>query len=57
MDSYGWKIKTWSFNRNNIEEKRREMLAWCEKWKGKYEIKQIFILNSWAVEYRMLLHM
>lgn len=31
MDSYGWKIKTWNFNKENVEQKRKEMLAWCEK--------------------------
>ena len=30
MDSYGWKIKTWNFNKDNIEQKRKEMFAWCE---------------------------
>ena len=56
MDSYGWKIKTWNFNANNIEEKRKEMLAWCEKWKNKYQIRTVFVNNAWAVEYRLLLH-
>ena len=56
MDSYGWKIKTWSFNASNIEEKRKEMLAWCEKWKNKYQIRQVFVNNAWAVEYKLALH-
>ena len=36
MDSYGWQIKTWNFNKDNIEQKRKEMIEWCEKWKHKY---------------------
>ena len=56
MDSYGWKIKTWNFNKDNIEQKRKEMFAWCEKWKRKYLIRPIFVNNAWAVEYKLLLH-
>lgn len=55
MDFYGWRIKEWRHNAINIEEKRQEMIAWCEKNKGKYQIRQIFINNAWAVEYRPLL--
>ena len=56
MDFYGWRIKTWPLNENNIEEKRKEMQIWCERWKHKYQIRPIFINNAWAVEYRLLLH-
>ena len=56
MDSYGWKIKTWNFNKDNIEQKRKEMLEWCEKWKRKYSIRQVFVNNAWAVEYKLVLH-
>lgn len=56
MDGYGWKIKVWSFNKDNIEAKRKEMLNWCEKWKHKYQIKEIFVNNAYAVEYKLLLH-
>ena len=55
MDFYGWRIKEWPHNASNIEEKRQEMIAWCEKNKDKYQIRQIFINNAWAVEYRLLL--
>lgn len=55
MDSYGWKIKTWNFNANNIEEKRKEMLTWIEKWKHKYQFREIFVNNAWAMEYKLLL--
>lgn len=56
MDSYGWKIKTWSFNKNNIEEKKNEMKKWIERWKYKYQIRNVFVNNAWAVEYKLLLH-
>lgn len=56
MDSYGWKIKEFKFNKNNIEGKRKEMLEWCNKWKHKYVFRNIFIDNAWAVEYKLLLH-
>ena len=56
MDSYGWKIKEWKFNRENIEQKRQEMIEWCEKWENKYQFRTIFVNNAWAVEYRLLLH-
>lgn len=55
MDFYGWRIKTWNFNSNNVEEKRKEMKDWCEKWKHKYQIRQLFVNNAWAVEYKLLL--
>ena len=57
MDTYGWKIKTWNYNASNIEEKHKEMNDWCEKWKNKYQIRQLFVNNAWAVEYRLLLRM
>ena len=56
MDFYGWRIKKWKFNENNIEEKRKEMNDWMEKQKNKYQFRQVFVNNAWAVEYRMLLH-
>lgn len=55
MDLYGWRIKEWRFEENNIEEKRKEMQAWIEKWKHKYQIRQLFTNNAWAVEYRLSL--
>lgn len=56
MDSYGWKIKEFKFNKNNIEEKRKEMLEWCNKWNHKYVFRNVFANNAWAVEYKLLLH-
>ena len=56
MDSYGWKIKTWNFNKDNIEQKRQEMIAWCEKWNNKYQFRNVYVCNACAVEYKLLLH-
>ena len=56
MNFYGWRIKTWKFTPNNIVVKRNEMLAWCEKWQKKYQIREIFINNEWAVEYKLLIN-
>lgn len=53
MDSYGWKIKCWKFNANNIDEKKAEMLQWMEKWKRKYQFRSVFVNNAWAVEYKL----
>lgn len=57
MDFYGWRLKEWKFTKDNIEEKQKEMCDWISKWKHKYDIRQVFINNAWAVEYRMLLKM
>ena len=57
MDFYGWRVKEWKHNESNIEEKRQEMKDWCEKWKHKYQIREIFVNNAWAVEYKLLLKM
>lgn len=57
MDFYGWRVKEWKFNSDNAENKRKEMNDWCEKWKHKYQIRQLFVNNAWAVEYRPLLKM
>lgn len=56
MDFYGWRIKEWKFNSSNIEEKRKEMQSWIDKFKGKYQIRNVFVNNAWAVEYRLLIH-
>ena len=55
MDSYGWKTKLWKFNDGNCEQKRKEMMEWKKKWEGKYQMREIFVNNAWAVEYRLLL--
>ena len=57
MDLPGWRIKTWSFNAGNIEEKRKEMENWLTRWKHKYQFRPIFVNNAWAVEYRLLMWM
>lgn len=55
MDSYGWKVKKWKFNDSNIAEKKAEMQAWMEKWKNKYQYRQVYVCNTWAVEYKLLI--
>lgn len=57
MEFYGWRIKEWKFDISNIEEQRLKMESWIDKNRGKYEIRPIFINNSWAVEYRPFLRM
>lgn len=57
MDSYAWQIKEWKFNANNIEEKKAEMMKWIAKWEHKYQIRQVFTNNAWAVEYKMKIRM
>lgn len=37
------------------EIKRADMKAWIEKWQNKYAIRQIFVKNAWAVEYKLLI--
>lgn len=56
MDSYGWKIKTWKFSTiEEVEETHKQMIAWIKKWSRKYQIREIFVNNAWAVEYRILI--
>ena len=55
MDEYCWKIKKWHFNNSNIEEKKTEMLNWMEKWKNKYQFRQVYVKNAWAMEYKLLI--
>lgn len=57
MNFYGWRLKEWKFNSNNVEEKRKEMIEWIDKWKHKYDIRQVFVNNAWAIEYRVSLIM
>ena len=57
MDFYGWRLKTWNFTERNVENKRKEMNDWCEKWKHKYQFRQVFENNAWAFEYKLLLRM
>lgn len=50
MDSYGWKTKTWKLSDGE------KMKAWIKKWSHKYQIREIFVNNAYAVEYKLLLH-
>ena len=56
VNSYGWKIKTWKFSTiEEVEETHKQMTAWIKKWSRKYQIREIFVNNAWAVEYRLLI--
>lgn len=55
MDTYGWKIKIWRFDSGNIESQKEKMKKWIIKWSYKYQIREIFVNNAFAVEYRLLL--
>jgi hypothetical protein len=51
-----WKIKEWKFcDKLSAEQQRQVMNDWCEKHRHRYRIRQIFVNNAWAVEYRDLL--
>lgn len=54
MKYFGWRIKEWKFNAQNIDTKRQEMKSWVEKWKDRYEMREIFVNNAFAIEYRPL---
>lgn len=47
---YGWRTKTWRLS------EKEQMTAWCEKHSNVYQIREVFINNAWAIEYRPLLH-
>jgi hypothetical protein len=50
-----WKLKEWKITGNlEAENQRKKMVDWCEENKHRYEIRQVFIKNAWAVEYRDL---
>lgn len=58
MDTYGWKIKTWNFTSIADATKQREVMKqWIKKWEHKYQIREIYINNAWAVEYRLCIKM
>lgn len=35
MNFYGWRVKEWKFTKENMEQKRKEMVEWCDKWSKK----------------------
>lgn len=55
MDTYGWKTKLWKFNEKNCSEKKNEKKQWVCKWKNKYLVREIFVNNAYAVEYKLLM--
>ena len=55
-DMFYWKMKLWPFRDDvSTENQRKKMVDWCNKNASKYQIRQIFVQNSWAVEYRDLI--
>ena len=53
-----WKVKTWLFS--TLEESKQQhqkMLDWVASNRAKYEIREFFTNNAWAVEYRELIKM
>lgn len=55
MNSYGWKVKSWNFNENNLHTQLKNMIEWCDKFSHKYQIREIFTNNAFSVEYRLKL--
>lgn len=50
-----WRTKIWRFKTiSESNEKRNEMKNWIAKYEHKYEIKEIIVNNTWAVQYRKL---
>lgn len=53
-----WKVKTWLFSdAEESKQQHQKMLDWAEKNRNKYEIREFFTNNAWAVEYRELIKM
>lgn len=49
-------MKLWPFRDGvTVKSQRKKMDDWCSKNASKYQIRQIFVNNSWAVEYRDLI--
>lgn len=50
---YGWRTKEWKFKTiEESEQKRKKMEEWIQKNSNKYQIKELFVNNAWAVTYR-----
>lgn len=53
-----WKVKTWLFsNPEESDQQHQKMLDWVASNRAKYEIREFFTNNAWAVEYRELIKM
>lgn len=46
LSDYGWQVKTW-----RLKDKQK-MLDWMKKHEGKFMIRQIFVNNELAIEYK-----
>lgn len=53
-----WKVKTWLFGTaEESEQQHKKMLDWVANNRNKYEIREFFTNNAWAVENRELIKM
>lgn len=53
-----WKVKTWLFSTlEESEQQHQKMFDWVANNRDKYEIREFFANNAWAVEYRELIKM
>ncbi len=53
-----WKVKTWLFSSpEESDQQHQRMLDWVANNRSKYEIREFFVNNAWAVEYRELIKM
>ena len=53
-----WKVKTWLFSSpEESYHQHQKILDWVENNRSKYEIREFFTNNAWAVEYRELIKM
>ena len=46
LSDYGWQIKTW-----NLEDKEKRN-DWIERHNKNYQIREIFVNNKLAIEYK-----
>lgn len=51
LSDYGWQIKTW--NLDEVDKKNK----WMEKYKNVFQMREIFVNNKLALEYKRLLSM
>ena len=53
-----WKVKTWLFSSpEESDQQHQRMLDWVANNRSKYEIREFFVNNAWAVEYSELIKM
>ena len=53
-----WKVKTWMLvSIEECKQQHQRMLDWVANNRSIYEIREFFVNNAWAVEYRELIKM